>query len=455
MASTAADVLDRHADDWGVEVVFGLPGDGINGIMEALRQRAGQDPLRPGAPRGVRRLHGLRLRQIHRQARRLPRHLRARRHPPAQRPLRRQARRPAGAGHHRPALPRPHRHLHAAGRRPRQACSRTSPSTTRASWARPTSRTSSTSPAARRSRYRGVAHITFPVDMQEQPASRRSARSATSPHHTSDVFAAERPHAGRGRPARAPPRSSTRARRSPSSPAAARSAPRDELEQVAEQLGGADRQGAARQGGRARRQPLHDRRHRPARHEAVAGGDGGLRHAAHRRHARSRTSSSTRSPARRGPCRSTSTRRGSACAIPVEVGAGRRLPPAPCETLLPLLAAQRGPRASSSRRRTACRTGGELMEERGTRTDKPMKPQVVARELGKRLRRRRHRRVAIRGTITTWCARQIHGRRGQMFSLLGHARLDGQRPALRHRRRRSPIPSRSASPSSATAASRC
>src|SRR5256714_7366189 len=34
---TAADVLVEALIDWGVEVVFGLPGDGINGIMESLR----------------------------------------------------------------------------------------------------------------------------------------------------------------------------------------------------------------------------------------------------------------------------------------------------------------------------------------------------------------------------------------------------------------------------------
>src|SRR5947207_3417347 len=34
---TAAEVLIERLIDWGVEVVFGLPGDGINGIMEALR----------------------------------------------------------------------------------------------------------------------------------------------------------------------------------------------------------------------------------------------------------------------------------------------------------------------------------------------------------------------------------------------------------------------------------
>src|SRR6201989_759849 len=37
MAKTAADVLIEGLIDWGVDVIFGLPGDGINGVMEALR----------------------------------------------------------------------------------------------------------------------------------------------------------------------------------------------------------------------------------------------------------------------------------------------------------------------------------------------------------------------------------------------------------------------------------
>src|ERR671939_91922 len=41
---TAADVMVECLLDWGVEIVFGLPGDGINGIMEALRTR--QDKVR-------------------------------------------------------------------------------------------------------------------------------------------------------------------------------------------------------------------------------------------------------------------------------------------------------------------------------------------------------------------------------------------------------------------------
>src|SRR5947209_9291793 len=39
MARTGGDILIETIRDWGVEVIFGLPGDGINGIMEALRQQ--------------------------------------------------------------------------------------------------------------------------------------------------------------------------------------------------------------------------------------------------------------------------------------------------------------------------------------------------------------------------------------------------------------------------------
>ncbi|HEX2598020.1 MAG TPA: thiamine pyrophosphate-binding protein, partial [Terriglobales bacterium] len=40
----ASDVLIETLIDWGVDTIFGLPGDGINGIMEALRTR--QDKVR-------------------------------------------------------------------------------------------------------------------------------------------------------------------------------------------------------------------------------------------------------------------------------------------------------------------------------------------------------------------------------------------------------------------------
>src|SRR5438876_1613604 len=47
MASESRTVAEGLVDrliEWGVTVVFGLPGDGINGIMEALRER--QDKIR-------------------------------------------------------------------------------------------------------------------------------------------------------------------------------------------------------------------------------------------------------------------------------------------------------------------------------------------------------------------------------------------------------------------------
>ncbi|PWC31181.1 thiamine pyrophosphate-dependent enzyme [Azospirillum sp. TSO35-2] len=60
-----------------------------------------------------------------------------------------------------------------------------------------------------------------------------------------------------------------------------------------------------------------------------------------------------------------------------------------------------------------------LMEERGSRTDTPMKPQVAAWELGKRLSD-----TAIvacdSGTIATWWARQIPVKRGQLHTLSGN-----------------------------------
>ncbi|HWB61695.1 MAG TPA: thiamine pyrophosphate-binding protein, partial [Chthoniobacteraceae bacterium] len=38
MTKTAGDVLVATLIEWGVEIVFGLPGDGINGIVESLRK---------------------------------------------------------------------------------------------------------------------------------------------------------------------------------------------------------------------------------------------------------------------------------------------------------------------------------------------------------------------------------------------------------------------------------
>lgn len=61
----------------------------------------------------------------------------------------------------------------------------------------------------------------------------------------------------------------------------------------------------------------------------------------------------------------------------------------------------------------------DLMLERASRTENPMKPQVVAHEIGRRIRDN-----AIvtcdSGTITTWWARHIPAKRGQMHTCSGN-----------------------------------
>jgi pyruvate dehydrogenase (quinone) len=44
MAITAAEIIVETIMEWGVDTIFGIPGDGINGIIEALRQK--QDRIR-------------------------------------------------------------------------------------------------------------------------------------------------------------------------------------------------------------------------------------------------------------------------------------------------------------------------------------------------------------------------------------------------------------------------
>jgi len=61
----------------------------------------------------------------------------------------------------------------------------------------------------------------------------------------------------------------------------------------------------------------------------------------------------------------------------------------------------------------------KLMEERGSREDKPMKPQVVGWELGKRIPSNAIV-TSDSGTITTWWARYVPALRGQKHSCSGN-----------------------------------
>ncbi len=102
---------------------------------------------------------------------------------------------------------------------------------------------------------------------------------------------------------------------------------------------------------------------------------------------------------------------------PVEVGLvgdSRRT----LQELLPLLR-RKTDRGFLEKAQDGMKDWWKLMEERAHRTDKPMKPQVLAWELGKRLTQDAIV-IADSGTIATWFARQMPAKRGQMYSLSGN-----------------------------------
>ena len=88
------------------------------------------------------------------------------------------------------------------------------------------------------------------------------------------------------------------------------------------------------------------------------------------------------------------------------------------QALLPMVQ-RKADRSFLEQAQAGMRAWRALMAEQGTRREMPMKPQVVAHELGEALRD-----DAIvtcdSGTIATWAARHIPLRRGQQFSLSGN-----------------------------------
>ena len=245
--------------------------------------RAESDPeLDPGAPRGDGGVHGVRAREVHGRGRRLPGDLRARRDPSAERPLRREARPPAGASRS------------SASRRARRSAGTTS----RRSTCRRSSRTSRTSTCRWRSTPAQIRHL---VDRahpdRARPAhghvpdhpERRAAeltRSETPPHEHGTIHSSvgwtrrraivpdeRRPAARRRDPERRREGRDARRRR-------ARCGAADEVIEVAEMLGAGVAKALLGKAVAARRPAVRDRLDRAARHEAELGPDEGLRHAA-------------------------------------------------------------------------------------------------------------------------------------------------------------------------------
>ena len=263
--------------------------------------------------------------------------------------------------------------------------------------------------------YRGVSHITMPVDLQSLPVKSAARSKRNVPSHVSNLMA-ESAHA-------------------PTEDQLARAAAilnegekicilagrgalgaREELTAVAERLGAPVAKALLGKAVVARRQPLHDRRHRAPRHGPIAGGARGLRHAPHRRLELSLHRVLSRSPGRRAWCRSTSTRSASACAIRSRLRSSAT-PPRVLRALLPRLQ-HHSDRSFLEEAQAGMAKWRELMAERGTRTDMPMKPQVVAHELN-RLLADDAIIASDSGTITAWAARHLDIRGGMMFSVSG------------------------------------
>jgi pyruvate dehydrogenase (quinone)/pyruvate oxidase len=413
MASiTAADILIETIQDWGVEVVFGLPGDGINGIMEALRKR--KDRVRfvqarheeaaafmacgyakftgklgvclaTSGPGGIHLLNGLYDAKLDGQ----------------------------------PVLAITGMAYHdLIGTHTQQdiALDRLF-----ADVAKYTERIMSPSHvenvadlACRTAlAYKGVSHIAFPVDIQEMEVEERSKRNIG--HHTSDVYARSARLPDEGDLRRAAEILNDGKKVAILAGRGALSAT-DELEQSAERLAAPIVKALLGKAAVPDDSPYTTGSigllgTRPSQ-EALEECDTLLMVGTSfpyiefmPKPGQARAVQIELDPARIG------------LRYPVEVGLigdSRRT----LETLLPLLEAKHD-RSFLEKAQKGMTAWRQLMEDRGTRMDLPMKPQVLARELGLELQR--DAIVACdSGTIATWWARHIPARRGQMHSVSGN-----------------------------------
>ncbi len=411
MAQTAADILIESLHDWGVEVVFGLPGDGINGILEALRRR--QDKIRfiqvrheesaafmasgyakytgklgvclaTSGPGGIHLLNGLYDAKLDGQ------------------PV------VAITGHHYHDLIDTHAQQDVNLDR---LFADVAVYNTRVMG--PAHVENVVDLACRTAfGYRGVAHINFPVDLQDQEVAERSKRNVAD--HTSDVYA--------------------RSARLPAQEEIARAAKvlnvgkkiailcgqvalhaTDELEEAAEKLAAPVVKA------------LLGKAAIPDASPYTTGGIGLLgtkpsQEALEQCETLFMVGTSF-------PYIEFLPKPGAARGVQIDLDPARiglRYPVKvglvgdsqhTLRALLPHLQ-RKEDRSFLERAQAETREWWKLMEDQGTRQDRPMKPQVVAWELGKRLSD-----SAIvssdSGTITTWFARQIQAKRGQKYSLSG------------------------------------
>jgi pyruvate dehydrogenase (quinone)/pyruvate oxidase len=413
MALTAADVLIETIQDWGVEVLFGLPGDGINGIMEALRKR--RDEVRfiqvrheeaaalmacgyakftgklgvclaTSGPGGIHLLNGLYDAALDGQP----------------------VLAITGMAYH--DLIGTHTQQDVALDRLFMDVAKYSERIMGPAHVENVAHLACRTALA----YRGVAHITFPVDIQEMDAGAyRSKRNVK--HHTSDVYArsvrlpAEDELAHAAEVLNAGEKIAILAGRGALHAT-------DELEQTADRLAAPIVKALLGKAAVPDDSPYTTGTigllgTRPSQ-EALEQCDTLLMVGTSfpyieflPKPGQARGVHIELDPMRIG------------LRYPVEVGlvgdSARTL-----QALLPLLG-RKSDRGFLETAQERMKDWVKLMEDRATRTDTPMKPQVLAYELGRRLRS--DAVVACdSGTIATWWARHIPARRGQMHSLSGN-----------------------------------
>jgi pyruvate dehydrogenase (quinone) len=413
MASTAADILIETLQCWGVDTIFGLPGDGINGIMEALRTRQKEVRfiqvrheeaaafmacaygkytgklgvcLATSGPGGIHLLNGLYDAKMDGA------------------PVL------AITGHHYHDLIDTHAQQDVDLDRVFMDVALYS---TRVMGPEHVSNVANIACRTALSR-RGVAHINFPVDLQSMEISKKMRSERNVPGHNADVFARRA-----GLPAEEDLRKAAAILNAGHKVAilAGRGALRatDELVQLAETLGAPIIKA------------LLGKASVPDDSPYTTGGLGLLgtkpsQEALEKCDTFFMIGSSfpyieflPKPDQAKGVQLDIDAAR-IGLRYPVEVGlvgdAKRTL-----QSLLPLLRRNEN-RSFLEEAQAGMKEWWEVMDERGTREDTPMKPQVVAHEISKRLRD-----DAIvssdSGTIATWFARHIRARRGQMFSLSG------------------------------------
>src|SRR5256714_1906881 len=263
--------------------------------------------------------------------------------------------------------------------------------------------------------YHGVSHITFPVDLQEKEVKKRDSSKRNIAHHTSDVYARSARLPDRGDLAKA---AEILNRGKKVAILAGRGAlnATDELEQTAELLAGPIIK------------PLLGKAAVPDDSPYTTGGIGLL--GTKPSQEAMEDCDTLLMVGTSFPYIEFMPKPGQAAGIQIELDPKRIGLRYPVEVglvgdsrntlreLIPLLKRKQD-RSFLETAQAGMKDWWEVMEKQATWREKPMKPQVVAWELGNRLRN-----DAIvscdSGTIATWWGRHILARRGQMHTLSGN-----------------------------------